>query len=208
VNVVCENLGKRFQYNWIIRNCNWRFDAGNIIGIAGGNGTGKSTLIKLLSSHLSPSQGNISYFSKGKKLDHLALYPSLSLVGPYTSLIQEYNIKEQFNFHFSFKSLLFDFSFEEFLQILDYPGYENKTIENYSSGMHQRLQLALAVLSKTELLLLDEPTSFLDVDAKKWFYLLLEKYRGKRTIIIASNDQDDLLICDTIKEITALKATV
>jgi ATPase subunit of ABC transporter with duplicated ATPase domains len=74
--------------------------------------------------------------------------------------------------------------------------------------MHQRLQLALAVLSKTELLLLDEPTSFLDVDAKKWFYFLLEKYRGKRTIIIASNDQDDLLICDTIKEIRALKATV
>jgi ABC-type multidrug transport system ATPase subunit len=208
VKIVCENLGKRFQYNWIIRNCNWHFDEGSLTGIAGGNGTGKSTMIKLLSTHLSPSQGKIYYLSDGEKLDHSEIYPSLSLVGPYTSLIQEYNINEQFKFHFKFKTPLFDFSFDEFLQILAFPGYKDKAIENYSSGMHQRLQLALAILSKTELLLLDEPTSFLDFDARKWFYLLLQKYRGSRTIIIASNDQDDLQVCDSINDIRELKAIV
>ena len=61
--------------------------------------------------------------------------------------------------------------------------------------MKQRLSLALTVLSKSEVVLLDEPTSFLDVNAKDWFYNLLEKEIDKKTIIISSNDSLDLKNC-------------
>jgi Cu-processing system ATP-binding protein len=79
-------------------------------------------------------------------------------------------------------------------------------IETYSSGMHQRLQLALSLLSKTSLILYDEPTSFLDNDAKKWFYKLLSKFKKDRTVIIASNDEGDLSECAIIYKIADLEA--
>lgn len=205
MEVVCKNLGKRFQYNWIIRNCNWVFAPSTMIGISGRNGTGKSTFIKLISSQLTPSEGHIDYFKNGIKIERDSLYRNISMVGPYTSLIHEYNLKEQYEFHFKFKRKLFDFTFQEFKEFLDYDSFGHKLIGNYSSGMHQRLQLVLAVLSESPLLLLDEPTSFLDKPGKAWFFNLIEKFRKEKTVIIASNDQEDLDICEKILDIQALK---
>jgi ABC-type multidrug transport system ATPase subunit len=206
VEVRCNNLGKRFQFNWIIRQCNWTFAPNIVYGISGRNGSGKSTIIRMIASQLSPSKGKVEYTDMGEIVNEDILYKSLSLVGPYTSLIQEFTLQEQYDFHFKFKQKLFEFNFDEFLNILEFDDYGDKMIETYSSGMHQRLQLALSLLSKTSLILYDEPTSFLDNDAKKWFYKLLSKFKKDRTVIIASNDVEDLNECDIIYKISNLEA--
>ncbi|MBK8080718.1 MAG: hypothetical protein IPK25_10780 [Saprospiraceae bacterium] len=64
--------------------------------------------------------------------------------------------------------------------------------------MNQKLQLALAVLSDSEVLLMDEPTSFLDQNAKIWFKNILMRYCKNRLIIISSNDSFDLSLCKDI----------
>ena len=72
---------------------------------------------------------------------------------------------------------------------------KGKEIRFFSSGMKQRLKLGLAICSDTSLLLLDEPTATLDEKSIEWFHQLLEQYSNNRLIIIASNEERDVVNC-------------
>jgi ABC-type multidrug transport system ATPase subunit len=207
LEVNCLDISKRFGYQWIIKNCNFQFKSGHITGISGMNGSGKSTLLRILSGYLSPTSGIVEYREDGKRVNRNDIFRYLSFVGPYTGLIGEFTMKEQFEFHFKFKRKRENITFEEFKDWLAIEVNSNKRITDYSSGMNQRLQLGLAMKSNTSLLILDEPTSFLDKSAKKWFYTNLKQDSADRTVIIASNDEEDFQLCSKeVKNINALKA--
>lgn len=198
MQVTIQNLSKRYLYDWIIRNMSHTFESGTITGVNGINGSGKSTLIKMLCGFLSSSEGNISYTLDGKNIERSDVFQYVSLAAPYTDIINEYDVEEMFTFHTKFKNLRERIDSNQFLEIVKLKGNKGKQIQFYSSGMKQRLQLALALLSDTKLLLLDEPTSYLDEENKAWFYDLLSKNKNNRTIIIASNDKEDFELCGNV----------
>jgi len=204
MEVILSNISKRYGYQWVIRNCNYRFPTNSISGIAGHNGSGKSTLIKIISSYLSPTAGKIAYKSGTQVLSESSVYNYISFVGPYTSLIKEYTLEELFDFHFIFKGRREQIEYAAFYDLLELKLNKGKRMGELSSGMNQRVQLALALYSDTPLLLLDEPTSYLDVDAKKWFYGHLRKCSDNRTVIISSNDEEDFNLCGTINDLSEL----
>ena len=68
---------------------------------------------------------------------------------------------------------------------------KSKAIKSYSSGMKQRLKLGLAILSHSDLLVIDEPFTNLDAAGKKWYLDLIDTYRAGRTLIICSNHQPE-----------------
>lgn len=191
MQITIQNVSKRYLYDWIIRDLSKVFESGSISGINGINGSGKSTLIKMLSGYLSPSEGKIIYKDQDKVVDRSDVYQYVSMAAPYTDIINEYNAEEMFAFHTKFKKLRIDINVVEFLDIVKLKGNKGKQIQFYSSGMKQRLQLAIAVLTDSRLLLLDEPTSYLDSENKAWFYDLLDAHKSDRTILIASNDEED-----------------
>lgn len=170
----------------------------SITGVNGINGSGKSTLIKILCGFLSPSKGQITYHLNDETIDRSDVYKYISMAAPYTDLIQEYDASEMFEFHTKFKKLREDIDVNTFLDIVNLKKNKGKQIQYYSSGMKQRLQLAIAVLTDSKLLLLDEPTSYLDETNKAWFYDLLKLHMKDRTIIIASNDPDDFQNCSKV----------
>ncbi|MDF1694736.1 MAG: ATP-binding cassette domain-containing protein [Saprospiraceae bacterium] len=196
MKITLENLSKRYLYDWIIRDMNHVFTSNSITGINGINGSGKSTLIKLLSGYLSPSEGSISYELNQKKVDRSDMYQYISMAAPYTDLIQEYDAEEMFLFHTKFKKIRKQMDVNQFIDKVNLKGNKGKQIQFYSSGMKQRLQLAIALFTDSKLLLLDEPTSYLDNTNKDWFYSLLEEELNDRSIIVASNDLDDFRFCD------------
>ena len=198
MQVTIQNLSKRYLYDWIIRDMDHSFESGSITGINGINGSGKSTFIKMLCGFLSPSEGSISYELEDKKVDRSDVFQYMTLAAPYTDVINEYDAEEMFSFHTKFKKLREDIDVRQFLEIVNLKGNIGKQIQFYSSGMKQRLQLALALLTDSKLLLLDEPTSYLDAENKAWFYDLLEQQSKDRTIIIASNDKEDFKLCDHV----------
>ena len=198
MKVILENLSKRYLYDWIIRDMNHTFESNEVIGINGINGSGKSTLIKLISGFLSPSEGSIIYEMNNKIIDRSEVYRYLSMAAPYTDLIQEYDAEEVFQFHFRFKESRNPLDVSKFLDIVKLKGNKGKQIQYYSSGMKQRLQLAIALLTDSKLLLLDEPTSYLDAENKAWFYELLKNELSGRTVIIASNDMEDFELCSRV----------
>jgi ABC-type multidrug transport system ATPase subunit len=201
-----EAISKRYGYNWILSGITHQFTDNKVHGIAGLNGSGKSTLIKILSGYLSPSEGSVIFTVKDNIVKTEQVFKNISLAAPYTDLIQEYTLAEMFSFHQSFKRMIDDVDLASFSSLLDLPNSKNKLLSEFSSGMKQRTQLALAILSDTPFLLLDEPTAFLDVNAKTWFSNLLKDYRRERCVIIASNDPFDLELCDEVLTIDELQA--
>lgn len=201
MKIVAQNISKRYIYDWIIRDFSYLFEHDTITGISGINGSGKSTLLKILAGYLSPSKGNVVYTAQdGKEVARDTIYSQVSLAAPYTELITEYNLEEMFVFHSQHKRMKDDISFKEFKSILRLNVNDSKKIGYYSSGMHQKLQLCLAILSNTPVLLLDEPTSYLDEINKAWFLDILSNNVSHRTTIIASNEQYDFKLCDSIIE--------
>jgi ABC-type multidrug transport system ATPase subunit len=193
-----DKLSKRYGYQWIIHDFEAIFNANTIYGIAGNNGSGKSTLIKMLSGFLTPTSGNITYKINGKEIKVASIFPFISLSAPYTDLINEFTLAEMYGFHQKFKKLTNNLTFKEFEQKIALSGQKDKTLLHFSSGMKQKIQLALALLSDTPILLLDEPTSYLDNNAKAWFTDLLKENAKDRIVIIASNDVYDLNLCQKL----------
>lgn len=199
--IAVEKLSKRFGYQWIIRDFDHIFCPETIWGIAGNNGSGKSTLIKMLTGFLSPTSGSINYTVDGSKVTTGLVYSYVSLAAPYTDLINEYTLSEMFVFHQKFKKFKKSVSYKEFEEIIKLSGHKEKPLQHFSSGMKQKVQLALALLSDTPFLLLDEPTSFLDKTTKTWFSDLLHTYALNRIVIIASNDPFDIGLCNELIEL-------
>ena len=84
-----------------------------------------------------------------------------------------------------------DIDYKEFLSIIELEKAKEKAIKNFSSGMKQRVKLGLAILSKTPILLLDEPTSNLDRNAIDWYQNLIKNNLEDRIVFVASNNQKD-----------------
>lgn len=196
MNLELRNIGKRYRFEWIFRDLTYNFKMGTGYAILGNNGSGKSTFMQVLSGHLSPSKGKLIYSKNNKAISIDKAYQELSFAGPYIEMIEEFTLQEVIDFHWKFKPM--KCSQEELLERLDYPkSAKKKAVKYFSSGMQQRLKLALAICSETSLLLLDEPTITLDQKAVAWYGDLLQEYAygPDRLTIIASNVEEDFQGC-------------
>lgn len=196
MNIELTNVGKRYRFEWIFRALDYHFEMGTGYAILGNNGSGKSTFMQVLSGHLSPSKGTLVYSNAGKTISIDHVYKELSFAAPYIELIEDFTLQEVIDFHWKFKRM--KCSQKELIERLDYPkSARKKAIKYFSSGMQQRLKLALAICSDTSLLLLDEPTITLDRKAVAWYVDLLKEYAyaPDRLTIIASNVEEDFQGC-------------
>lgn len=197
-SIITEKLTKRYGYNWVIRDFDHTFLSNTVYGISGNNGSGKSTLIKMLCGFLTPSSGTIKYWVSDHSVSNTQIFKHMALAAPYTDLINEFTLPEMLTFHQKFKPFKARLDYKEFEEIIQLSGHKNKSLQHFSSGMKQKIQLALTLLSDTPYLLLDEPTSFLDKSAKKWFENLLNFCSKDRVVIIASNDTFDINLCNQV----------
>ncbi|MGE0587646.1 MAG: ATP-binding cassette domain-containing protein [Cyclobacteriaceae bacterium] len=188
MNIVTENLGKRFNREWIFKQLNYTFEQGVYYAITGPNGSGKSTLMQVLWGQVPQSQGQLNYTSSSNitiPIDEC--HQHLSIATPYMELIEEFTLEEMVRFHFKFKEVLNGESTDEIISRMALDHARKKQVSNFSSGMKQRLKLGLAFFSKTTALFLDEPTSNLDKKAIDWYQVNLRGVARERLVLIASN---------------------
>ncbi len=189
IQLTAHNLGKRFQTEWVFRNLNFSFTAGNTYAITGPNGSGKSTLLQILSGYLPPSEGSISLMINQTPVESDDIYSYISFTAPYMELIDEMTLMEQILFHLRLKPALQGFSPERIIEELYLTDATNTFIGNFSSGMKQRLKLGLCFFTGCPIMLLDEPSSNLDEKAIQWYRDYLVKYGSGRLVIIAGNNR-------------------
>jgi ABC-type multidrug transport system ATPase subunit len=194
MHIQLTNIGKRYNYEWIFRGVNLEYTTGNNYAILGSNGSGKSTLLQVIAGSLIPSEGDIRYMSThpltGNTSQNIAvedIYTQLSFASPYLELLEELTLTESIAFHAQFKPFFEGLDVKQMLALMQLEKAKNKQLKYFSSGMKQRVRLALAILSNTPLLLLDEPTSNLDKNAINWYQQLIQSYSANRLIIVASN---------------------
>jgi ABC-type multidrug transport system ATPase subunit len=205
MQIILENIGRRFNRDWIFRGIDYSFTSGKIYAILGPNGSGKSTLLQVLNGSLSPSAGTLSYFYDDKKVDVEEVYQYLSLAAPYLELIEEFTLSEMIDFHFKFKTYTAGIDKGGLISLLAMPESKNKMIKYFSSGMKQRLKLALAFCADTPMLMLDEPTSNLDTQGVDWYLSLVRQFAKDRLTIICSNQEHEYSFCDERLSITDFK---
>ncbi len=196
MEVLLENISRSFGRQRVVVNLTQRFASGSTYAILGGNGSGKSTILQMVLGSLTPSAGNISYHLRNKELKRENVAFKISLASPYLELIEELTALEFLNFYSTFRPLRRSLSNQEFLEIARLQDSSDKQIRNFSSGMRQRLRLAMALLSESELILLDEPASNLDPEGVAWYRELVETERAGRTLLVGSNfDQREMDFC-------------
>lgn len=195
MKITLRNIGRRFNRDWIFRNIDYTFSAGQSYAVLGPNGSGKSTLLQVLNGSLAPSAGELSYFLGDLPVEIDSVFQHVSLAAPYLELIEEFTMDEMTEFHFKFKSYRPGMDKDAVVSLLNLQGGRNKMIKYFSSGMKQRLKLALAFCSDTPMLMLDEPTSNLDSQGVDWYLGLVEQFAADRLTIICSNQHQEYSFC-------------
>ncbi len=191
-----EGLGKKYQNKWIFKNLSYDFEENKSYAIKGPNGSGKSTLLKILSGYLSPSRGQISFNTNQKSIPIDEVYQSISFTAPYIALMDRLTMEENIKLLLKFRKLKNNISSTDLINLINLKKAKNKEIRYFSSGMMQRLKLAMSICSDTPVLLLDEPTSNLDDQGMEWYKSLVNEYRKDRITIVASNVNFDFDFCE------------
>jgi len=206
VEISLDNIGKRFQREWIFRKVSLNLVQNDRVAILGANGSGKSTLLQILSGYLTPSEGKIIWKENDQMIGVQDVFKHVALATPYMTLYEDFTLRENIQFFSSFKS------FRDGLSLLEVAGKMglsvqiDKPLKFYSSGMKQRVKLGLAIMSETNILLLDEPSSHLDANAILWYQNLVQDFSSNRIICVASNKEEtETLFCNKHLEVADFK---
>lgn len=203
MQIILNNIGKRFNREWIFRNLDYTFTAPKKYAITGSNGSGKSTLLQVIAGAVTHNEGNIQYLVSNTQYSIEEHFQHISIAAPYLELIEEMTANELLDFHASFKPL--SITKQQALKTVGLEKAADKQIRYYSSGMKQRLKLAQAFFSNTPVLLLDEPTTNLDTEGIELYQMLIKNYTQEKLVIISSNDKEEYGFCEEVVSITAYK---
>lgn len=194
-SIKCHQAGKRYHRDWIFRQCTVSLQEGISYAVLGPNGSGKSTWLKALSGYLTLTEGVIDWTVGAIKVPAEDIHRHVSMVAPYLELVEELTVAEAIEFHFRFKQWLPGWQQDRLMERLSFQAHGNKAIRDLSSGMRQRMKLALALASDTAIVLLDEPATNLDAAGVTWYHELVAETKGTRLIVVASNRTDEYSFC-------------
>lgn len=196
-----HNLTKVFDGKEVVSNVNMNIKKGEIYGFLGPNGAGKTTVMKLITNLLKPTAGEIEIFNE--RLTN-ASYETLKRMGTIIEnpiFYEKLTGRENLEMHCDYMGYHNKKSIDEVLKMVNLRGVDQKPVKAFSLGMKQRLGIARAIITKPELLILDEPINGLDPmgikELRELFKMLSTEYGI--TILISSHILSEIeLIADTI----------
>lgn len=196
MKISLDNIGKRYNYEWIFRHFSHNFTSGETYAILGPNGSGKSTLLQIIAGALSISEGQLEFLDDNKTIAAENHFSRIAIAAPYLELVEEFTLSEFLHFHHSFKPLQKGHSVKDIAEIVGLKKALHKQIRYYSSGMKQRVKLAQAIFSDVPVVLLDEPCTNLDREGIHLYQRLVKEYCKERLVLISSNDAEEYQLAD------------
>jgi ABC-type multidrug transport system ATPase subunit len=198
MEIVLDKVSKRFNQDWLFRDLDYQFQPANSYAITGPNGSGKTTLLKIIAGMMPCTQGSVSHHHQGKPVDADHVYRYLTFVAPYMVVPEDLTLAEFFKFHFTLKPAVKGYSTGEMAERAGLGGSLNKPIHTFSSGMKQRIKLALGIFCSTPVLLLDEPTTNLDDSGCAWSLGEITRLQPTKLLVISSNQTSEYSFCEQV----------
>ncbi len=194
------DLTKAFGSTTVIKKTSLEVQNGEIFGMLGPSGAGKTTLVKMIAGIEKPTSGELRLFNK--KMPSHRLIRQIGYMaqtdGLYHDLTGIENLKF-FSAMYGMKGKKQKERMEEVLELVDLTAYKQKVVRNYSGGMKRRLSLAVALLHEPKLILLDEPTVGIDPVLRQSIWNELYKLKEKgMTILVTTHVMDEADKCDRL----------
>ncbi|MDN4524028.1 ABC transporter ATP-binding protein [Fictibacillus fluitans] len=195
------HLTKQYGEKQVVSDVSMKVKKGEIYGFLGQNGAGKTTIMKMITNLVRPTSGEIHLFGERFTRDSVHVMSKIGSIIEYPTLYGHLTAKETLQLHCDYMGFRDDSSINESLELVGLQDAGKKRVSAFSLGMKQRLGLARAIVTKPELLLLDEPINGLDPVAIKdmrQVFKTLQKQYGM-TLFISSHILGEIeLIADTV----------
>lgn len=202
--IEADNLSKFFKKKQVLENISFQVPAGEIFAITGENGTGKTTLLKILATLILPSGGSAKVAGFDIVKQSMQVKATIGLVfeqseGFYGRLTGRQNI-EFFAGLYNLSRSAINKRIDELEDVFQVKKMLSFRVQEYSSGMKQRLALARVFLHSSKVLLLDEPTKELDEQTYKNFWQMLNSYvrNQQRAALIVTHKNEEANLANHI----------
>lgn len=196
------NISKNYDLIKAVRNVSLDINDGELFGLLGVNGAGKTTIIKILSCLINPTSGDAKIYGKSILNDKEYVKEIINVSPQETAIAPKLTVYE----NLEFIARIYGFSKEKaknrIIEITDELSLEeviNQKAGTLSGGWQRRLSIAMGLITNPRILFLDEPTLGLDVIARRELWTIIKKLKGKMTIILTTHYLEEAeAICDRV----------
>lgn len=205
--ITLEDISASYEGRTVLRDVNLTVAADDYLGIIGPNGGGKTTLIKIILGLKKPASGKVRFFRGGKEVKNI----TMGYLPQYSKIDKDFPISVYevvLSGLASQKKLFRPYSREQLLQTdrtlkeMQLEELKRRPIHALSGGQLQRVLLARALVSQPDVIVLDEPNTYIDKNFQAQMYEMLEQINQQRAIIIVSHDIAEIL--DNVKHVACV----
>ena len=196
-----NHLTKVFEGKEVVSSVNMNVQKGEIYGFLGPNGAGKTTVMKMITNLIKPTNGEIEIFGERLTDQSFEVLKRIGSIIEYPIFYDKLTARETLQLHCDYMGYYNQKEIEQVLDMVSLVNTGNKRVKEFSLGMKQRLGIARAIITKPELLILDEPINGLDpqgIKEMRDLFRMLSKEYGI-TIIVSSHILGEIeQLADTI----------
>jgi ABC-type multidrug transport system ATPase subunit len=195
-----HNLSKSYGDTQALKNISLEVDRGELFGLIGPDGAGKTTLFRILVSLLLPNKGDVFLLGKDVKEDFRELRQHIGYMPGRFSLYEDLTVEENLNFY----ATVFGTTIQENYHLIkdiyqQIEMFKTRRAGKLSGGMKQKLALCCALIHNPEIIVLDEPTTGVDAVSRKEFWDMLKSLKKQGiTVLVSTPYMDEASLCDRV----------
>ena len=199
MTIEVRNVCKSFKDVDAVRNISLQVESGEALALLGPNGAGKTTLVEMIEGVQIPDSGEILILGKSWKNDEHFLRQQIGLALQETRFQERLTVEETLRLFASFYQLKKERT-NEVLEIIQLESKSRTWVVELSGGQRQRLALGIAILQRPQILILDEPTTGLDPNARRDLWKILEDFKATGTTLILTTHymEEAEFLCERI----------
>jgi ABC-type multidrug transport system ATPase subunit len=200
LSIVVKGLSKSYKKVIALDRINFEIQKGEVFGFIGPDGSGKTTLFRILATLLIPDEGKVTVEGFDTIKNYREIRKILGYMPGRFSLYQDLSVEENLQFY----ATIFGTSIEENYHLIkviysQIEPFKDRLAGKLSGGMKQKLALSCALIHKPKVLILDEPTTGVDAVSRKEFWEMLKRLKdGGITILVSTPYMDEASLCDHI----------
>ncbi|EPR68977.1 ABC transporter ATP-binding protein [Cyclobacterium qasimii] len=200
MGISLDNISKSYKGFKAIQNISFEVKPGELFGIIGPDGAGKTTLFRILTTLLVADSGTASVAGMDVVKDYIGIRKSVGYMPGKFSLYQDLTVEENLQFFATIFGTTLEENYDLIKDIYEQiEPFKTRRAGKLSGGMKQKLALCCALIHKPKVLFLDEPTTGVDPVSRKEFWDMLKRLQEKEiTILVSTPYMDEAALCDRV----------